>query len=287
MPGDGKAIPQTNPGFIGQNDKYMFFWIPINETTGTIVLYTQDSTGQYYEVNRITVPRMAGYALTANNEWFVSFNGANRDVFFWQMNDAHQVVNNSKWAYKFLSGYANSIHLLSNNDMVLVDNTPQGYVIAIYPYFNGSWPTEPTHTVPCDVFANYAITDNRVAAFDKVRKVVSIYTIDGNRFTLLENVTVPFTFDDYGNLPWTYDGEDTMVFVYSSTKIGVIQNNGTAWQTLSVARAKDNDYLNSHFLWRGADLYIAAFFNKMHQNTTTGKKNIIQSNAMTRALTIS
>jgi hypothetical protein len=272
MPGDGKAIPQVNPGFIAQNDKYLFFWVPINETTGTIVFYARDSDGQYSEVNRITVARMAGTSMTANSEWFVSFNGASRDVIFWQMDANHQVVNSFTWDYQYLSGWANSIHLRSNNDMVLQDFTPQGHIIAIYPYSNGSWPTQPTDKIPCDSFAIFSFTEDRVASFNKTQKIVRIYAINGDHFTYLENVTVPFTIPETGNVPWTYNGDDTIVFVYSPTKIGVMKKNETAWNTYIVNRPKDEDHMNSFFLWRGSDLYFSSMFNDRRMNVTTRKR---------------
>jgi hypothetical protein len=80
---------------------------------------------------------------------------------------------------------------------------------------------------------------------------------------------VPFTIPETGNVPWTYNGDDTIVFVYNPTKIGVMKKNETAWNTYIVNRPKDEDHMNSFFLWRGSDLYFSSMFNDRRMNVTT------------------
>ncbi len=87
----------------------------------------------------------------------------------------------------------------------------------------------------------------------------------------MENVSVPFSFDS-SSIPYTYNGEDTLVFILSSTQIGFLEKNDTKWIATTVNREDDgNLYYNNYFLWRGSDLYYSSIFNQRNMNVTNGK----------------
>lgn len=253
---DSIVLGQSGGGSIVQTDKHFAFWVPHNETTGSIVLYYKEESGDFTEVNRIIGNRMVGYAMAANDEWFVSFDGATRDVMFFKLNDNHQLNTTIKWGFKQLTTFNGRLKLLPNNNLLSHDYPLGQSSVVMYPYLGDSWATTPSASIPSDTHPS--LGDTFIATFDTATSVLGLYSINGNDFNFLENVTVPFEIDmSYPR--YTYNGIDTVVFPVNTDFVDILEKNNVGqWAHKTATWTSTDDNFNHFFEWKGSDLYISA-----------------------------